>query len=271
MAKTFFTAEWFPYYWERFEESDHVALMSLTDEGAYHRAIRLAWNLRSLPSDPELMAAKIQKRCTAKTAARILRSFVPDPQNPRRVIHPVVEEIREAQERKYLNRVKGGKASVKVRNINAANKDTSSITEQCLNNTPAHIEIENKRVKKEEDKSYVFVGGEFLETVMDGLRKRFNLNTLRDEQGWCTSIGWAEANNFAPEAFLECFDLMAKQKWRKGRITPTNVADNLPELAKLRTEIKEQDGTSKQRATPNQTTIEDRVESIGLTEVQYLQ
>lgn len=80
-----------------------------------------------------------------------------------------------------------------------------------------------------------------LDTVMDGLRERLNVNTLRDEQDWVDQIHWAHSNKFTADQVLECFDLLTKQKWRKGRVTPKNVGDNLPELKKLRAEIAEQD------------------------------
>lgn len=92
-----FTAEWFPYYFERFEGSDRVAAMSLAEEGAYHRAIRLAWKFGTVPSDPKILAAKLQKRCTEKIASVVLSTFEPVPSDPKRMFHPVVEEIRATQ------------------------------------------------------------------------------------------------------------------------------------------------------------------------------
>lgn len=129
MPKDIFTAEWFPYYFERFEGSARVAAMSLAEDGGYHKAIRIAWKYGSVPSDPKLLAAMIQKKCTEKMAAKILTMFEPMPGVPSRSIHPTVEEIRADQERKYLNRVKGGKASA----VSRGNKDTSSITEEHSN------------------------------------------------------------------------------------------------------------------------------------------
>jgi hypothetical protein len=133
---THFTAEWFPYKYKRFERSDRVAAMSLADEGAYHKAIRVAWEVGTVPSDPKLLAAKIQKRCTEKIASVVLSMFEPVPGWKGRMYHPTVEEIRIVQAQKYANRVKGGKASA----VNRGNKHTSSITEQCLSNAPAEPE-----------------------------------------------------------------------------------------------------------------------------------
>jgi hypothetical protein len=148
-----FTAEWFPYKHERFEASDKVALMSLAEEGAYHRAIRLAWKHRSLSADPAVLAAKIGKRCTVKIVEKVLTTFTPDPERPAtHVIHPVVEEIRAEQEQKYLVKRKGGihsrKKAEKRVSVSVGNKDTSSTTEMCSNTTPTRIRIENKNKEK---------------------------------------------------------------------------------------------------------------------------
>lgn len=145
----FFTAEWFPYKHERFEASDKVALMSLAEEGAYHRVIRLAWKHRSLSSDPVVLAAKIGKRCTPRIAEKVLTTFVVDPERPStHVIHPVVEEIREEQYQKYRNRVKGGKAA----HATNGKEKTSSISpaelEQCLSITPIESDLRIENFKR---------------------------------------------------------------------------------------------------------------------------
>jgi hypothetical protein len=115
MARDLFTAEWFPYYFERFEGSDRVAVMSLAEEGAYHRAIRIAWKYGSVPADSALLAAKIGKRCTPKIADAVLRMFEPVPGNPSRMFHPTVENIRSEQQALHSRKQKGGLATAKKR------------------------------------------------------------------------------------------------------------------------------------------------------------
>lgn len=110
-----------------------------------------------------------------------------------------------------------------------------------------------------------------LETILDGLRTRLQLNILRDEAGWLEAADWAFVNNFSAEQFLECYDLLTKQKWRKGRVGGKLVADNLENIDKLRLEIKEQDGSDKQRNPPSATDAEDGAFAIGLTEVRIMQ
>ena len=88
MAKELFTAEWFPYYFDRFNASGRVAKLSLAEEGAYHRAIRHAWEHGSVPSDPEEFAAIIQKQCTVEIAEKLLTLFEKMPNVPSKAIHP---------------------------------------------------------------------------------------------------------------------------------------------------------------------------------------
>jgi hypothetical protein len=133
-ANPLFVCDWFPYYFERFEGSDKVAAMSLTEEGAYHRAIRLAWKYGTVPADPELLAAKIQKRCTPKIAAVVLTTFEVSPNDPKRMFHPIVEEIRNEQKQKHLTKVRGGKASAKARK--RTKQKTSSTTQTEVSPAP---------------------------------------------------------------------------------------------------------------------------------------
>lgn len=146
-----FTAPWFPYYFERFEGSDRVAAMSLAEEGAYHRTIRILWKYGSVPSDPKLLAAKIQKRCTEKIAAVVLGMLEPVEGNPRRMMHPTVEEIRIEQQTKYLNRVKGGKAASEKRDKQKTSSISPAQLELSSSISPAHNQIQIQNQIKESD------------------------------------------------------------------------------------------------------------------------
>jgi hypothetical protein len=141
--KSLFRGEWFPYYYDRFEGSERVALMSLAEEGAYHRAIRIAWKYGSVPADPKHLAAMIQKRCIPKIASAVLTMFEPMPGNPDRMIHPTVEEIRAEQHQKYLNHVKGGKASARTR----SKQSPLSITSTEVSNAQTIVEQNSNRIK----------------------------------------------------------------------------------------------------------------------------
>jgi hypothetical protein len=146
MAKeAIFTAEWFPYYFERFEGSDRVARMSLQEEGAYHRAIRFAWRFGSVPSDPEVLAAQIQKRCTVKVAERVLSCFVPSDADPRKSVHPVLEQIRNEQKEKFLVKRKGGLASVKTRRKREKQRSSSTTSTE-----PDKTKIKTKNQRETE-------------------------------------------------------------------------------------------------------------------------
>lgn len=235
---------------ERFEESDRVSLMTLADEGAYHHAIRRAWKKKWLPADPEVLAAKIGKRCTVKTAEKILKTFEPDPERPGKVIHPVVEEIREEQEQKYLVKRKGGKASAEARKLNAENKGTSNTTELRSNTTATRIE--NTEDSSKEESRIVSVGDPpireiFVGTVTAELEKRLDVKSLPSKLEWQRSAEWAFENGFTSDQFLECHELLKKQHWRDGPIKPKHLSENLPNLQKLRDEITKQSTASGKR------------------------
>jgi len=233
MAKEIFTAEWFPYYFERFEGSDKVAVMSLAEEGAYHRAIRLAWKYGSVPANPEMLAAKIQKRCTVKIAEKVLECFEPMPDNPSRMWHPVVEEIRETQERKYLNRVKGGKAAAKGRKISVANKDTSSISPAQLEQQSSSKRERERDLEKKEEKEKrnpaapareIFIG-----TVQAGVVKARNIKKLSpsESQEWANHAGLAFDNGFSAADFIACF---VKIKEKYATVRPQYVTDRIEQF-----------------------------------------
>jgi hypothetical protein len=173
MAKTLFSPEWFPYYFERFEGSDRVAAMSLAEEGAYHRAIRLAWKYGTVPADPELLAAKIQKRCTPKIASKVLTTFEPVPENPSRMFHPVLETVRAEQEVKHLNKVRGGKASAEARNANEANKDRSSTSQAEVSSAQAQVAQIKIKTKTESKKKEISDEISFKRLILRACEKNF--------------------------------------------------------------------------------------------------
>lgn len=84
----------------------------------------------------------------------------------------------------------------------------------------------------------------FVAEVVEGIKTRQNLNFIRDEAGWSETAIFARTNHFPVTSVLECYDLLRKQKWRKGPVTPKVVSDNITNLENLRTEIKEQDNAS---------------------------
>lgn len=99
-------------------------------------------------------------------------------------------------------------------------------------------ELKTEKNKHEEACSSPLGGfQDYLDTVLSAIRSELGLNVLRDEAGWVASCEFACLNQFPPELVVETFQLLRKQVWRKGRISPQNVADNLPELEKLRAEV----------------------------------
>jgi hypothetical protein len=111
--------------------------------------------------------------------------------------------------------------------------------------------ISNKKeIREEKDTERVCVPDDFqpfLDSALDAIRADLNLNILRKESEWVDACQYAYENKFSVDQFVETFRLLRKQKWRKGRITAQNVADNLTELPKLRIEIEEQENGTDQK------------------------
>lgn len=233
----FFTAEWFPYKHDRFERSDKVAMMNLTAEGAYHRAIRIVWREQTMPSDPAVFAARIQKGCTVKVAEAVLKTFLPVPGNPSRVYHPVVEEIRFEQWQKYLNRRKGGIASRNGSILNGANKGGSSITEQCSSITPLDLDLD---LKEEESKKSVVSASVHEGTVLAGVTKALGRSelTATETREWTQAAAHVFKENRTADEFLECLTLLRSQSWRDSAVKPKHVIEALPNLETLRKKAK---------------------------------
>lgn len=150
-----FTGKWYPWYAAKALESEDFADLSLTEEGAYRRALDIAWKKGSLPADPAKFAAVVGKRCTEKVAVKILRLFIPMPEHPSRVINGTLERIRKEQEEKHRRRVGAGKQGGRPTKPNE-NGDEKSIAKallnQCLSNAPTDLDREEESKKEEEKK-----------------------------------------------------------------------------------------------------------------------
>jgi hypothetical protein len=156
MAKELFTAEWFPYYFDRFNASGRVAKLSLAEEGAYHRAIRFAWEHGAVPSDPEEFAAIIQKQCTVEIAEKLLKLFEPMHGVPSKCIHPTVEEIRREQYERYLSAAERGKKGSDARwgkKDVPPSDDGERDAHRSSRNGSAMAELKQYRDKREESKN----------------------------------------------------------------------------------------------------------------------
>jgi hypothetical protein len=127
-AKPIFTAAWYPWYVDAVLDSERVAMLTLTEEGAYRRAIDRAWKKGSIPSDPEVCAKTIGKKCTPKIAEKVLTLFVPMPGNPERMINAKLEQVRKEQKRLYLQKSKAGKEGMRKRWKEKASGDNDVIT-----------------------------------------------------------------------------------------------------------------------------------------------
>jgi hypothetical protein len=92
----------------------------------------------------------------------------------------------------------------------------------------------------------------FVGTVTAEISKRLDLKVLSTKLSWQTEAEIAFKNQFTADDFLECFDLLAKQRWRDGPIKPKHVTEYLPNLNKLRKEIEKQ--SNGQNSNGNKTT-----------------
>lgn len=130
--------QWYP---KDILSSERVAFLSLSEEGAYRRAMDYCWLQGSIPADPIKLSVLIGKKCTPKIAGAIIHLFTSHPTQKDRLIHDKQEEQRETQrlfrEQQVQKGKKGGEASVKQRlsrSLPAANPEL----DQRLSNGQAY-------------------------------------------------------------------------------------------------------------------------------------
>src|SRR5205085_1723317 len=97
MAKPIFTGPWYPWHVNDVLTSERVGYLTLTEEGAYRRALDYAWKEGSIPADPAVLAKNIGKKCTVKVAEAVLQMFTPHPKDPARMINKRLEQVRKQQ------------------------------------------------------------------------------------------------------------------------------------------------------------------------------
>lgn len=78
----------------------------------------------------------------------------------------------------------------------------------------------------------------FFGTIEAGLSERMGIKTLPNQREWHQRVfEWAFINNFTTDAVLETYDLMKKGFWKTKSVSPKSLADNIPNLSILRSEI----------------------------------
>lgn len=97
MAKEKEKSPAFQWYPKDILSSERVQLMSLSEEGAYRRAIDFCWLGGSIPSDPKALSKLIGKGCSVAIAKVILTMFVKHPEHEDRMIHERLEVSRQQQ------------------------------------------------------------------------------------------------------------------------------------------------------------------------------
>jgi hypothetical protein len=86
--------QWYP---KDILSSLRVAMMNLSEEGAYRRALDFCWLNGHIPSDPKQLAKLIGKGCTLKIAEVVRGMFVENPNDSSQMIHERLEEERTKQ------------------------------------------------------------------------------------------------------------------------------------------------------------------------------
>lgn len=140
MAKTKSPAyQWYP---KDIISSQRVALLTLTEEGAYRRALDFCWLHGSVPADPKKLSALIGKGCTPNHAKKIKEFFTLMDGFPDKMIHDRLEKERTKQKRfsktQYQNGIKGGRPPKPKDNpTETQNKPTGYLSE--TRTKPLHI------------------------------------------------------------------------------------------------------------------------------------
>jgi len=111
--------------------------------------------------------------------------------------------------------------------------------------SPDRVISKSKSNKKEEEKTQERVREQtevqiHLGTVLAGVKKTLVVNRLTDESDWIKHGTIALENGFTAEQFVECFSLLHRQQWRTSAVRAKHVNENLPNLAKIRNEIRVQ-------------------------------
>lgn len=149
-----FTGKWYPWYAAKALESEDFADLSLTEEGAYRRALDIAWKKGSLPANPAKFAAVIGKRCTERVAIKVLQLFDPMPGHSSRVVNNTLERIRKEQEEKHRKRVGAGSAGGRPKGSKNGGEQSIAkpMLKPMLSNASTDIDLEEdiEQEKKEE-------------------------------------------------------------------------------------------------------------------------
>jgi len=259
MLKEVFTGPWYPWYASKALDSEDIAALSLAEEGAYRRALDIAWKKGSIPADPAKLAAVIGKRCTAQIAAKITDLFSPMRGDPSRLVNNTLERIRSEQQERHGKRVQAGRHGGRPRTEPNENGGRKSIAKALLNQsqsyTPPYIDIykeeeeeekEKKEQKKEKENVAIATTAAanaspqevHLGIVLAGVKKELGVSKLTpgSEREWTNHAKLALDNGFSPTQFLDCFHTL--RQLREYAIKPEYVTDGLPELEKLQKALK---------------------------------
>jgi uncharacterized protein YdaU (DUF1376 family) len=254
----------FQFYPGDFLSDLNVRVMSLEELGAYTLLICTCWIEGSLPNDLSKLASIARmspRRFERSWNAHLQQCFFFDPKkNVFR--HKRLEKELKKQRAFRKQKSEAGKASALKRKKTgalqgscfpvAAERALNSASTEVNSSTPSSsLETQSRPPKGVDDVGF----SAYLDAALDSLRAELKLITLPNEPAWVTTIEWAFQNGFLPEEVAECFRLLRGQSWRRGRVSPRTVAENLPELTRLRGGV---DGATVPDSLPTTDEIDSR-------------
>lgn len=250
--------------------NQRVKMLSLAEEGAYRLALDSEWREGSIPSNPKALALMIGKRCTDAMARKILSFFIKMPGHPSRAINVKLERIRAVQKEKYEKKVKGGRARAEQRERERGNKDGGSASNATasLEHRTSYSETDSSSYEEDLKTQSVFEDEIQIGEILAGVTKELQVQKLSisNLRLWENEGRLALENGRTAAEFVECFVLLRKQQWRNGPVKPSTVTDNLPNLAKLRTEIaiQNKNGVGETLPTAEQKKADDAVNTAAM-------
>lgn len=94
----------------------------------------------------------------------------------------------------------------------------------------------------------------FVETVLKDIERVMGVKLENSQRvDWERMAVWGWDNALPPENVTECYELLTQQKWRDGPVKAHHVMEYLPNLEKLRDEIRRQNSGKRDIEKPEDT------------------
>jgi hypothetical protein len=222
--------------------SSRVNRLTAAEECWYRRALDFSWIDDGLSADPQEVAERVGKKCTAQSAQKILDLFF-EKDKSGKMRNEVQENARKKLKTKLKKLSEGGKRSGQKRrekkelSAEPSSNLVQSRFEPSTNNKSTITNVFKSSVEEEKNNPLTPPLEVYLGQVLAGVRKELNLKKLPKEREWIEHGTLAFENGFSVSQFLETLHLARKQPWRKYPVTAKTVSDAITELEKLRDEV----------------------------------